>query len=83
MLAHRVRLHEELKKVAASTSLPGLPAEFRTHCSVADVDPAAGTVTLEDGSVVSGDLIIGADGVSVRSIGMQKLTTAANMIMIQ
>ncbi|KAF3354291.1 hypothetical protein VdG1_07756 [Verticillium dahliae VDG1] len=64
MLAHRVRLHEELKKVAASTSLPGLPAEIRTHCSVADVDPAAGIVTLEDGSVVSGDLIIGADGVS-------------------
>ncbi|EEY16502.1 FAD binding domain-containing protein [Verticillium alfalfae VaMs.102] len=64
MLAHRVRLHEELKKVATSTSLPGRPAEIRTNCSVADVDPTAGTVTLEDGSVVSGDLLIGADGVS-------------------
>ncbi|KAG7133491.1 3-hydroxybenzoate 6-hydroxylase 1 like protein [Verticillium longisporum] len=46
------------------TSLPGRPAEIRTNCSVADVDPTGGTVTLEDGFVVSGDLIIGADGVS-------------------
>ncbi|KAM0272552.1 hypothetical protein ACHAQH_008688 [Verticillium albo-atrum] len=64
LLAHRVHLQEELKKTATSTSTSGSPAEIRTNCTVVDVDPTAGTVTPEDGSVVSGDIIIGANGVS-------------------
>jgi 2-polyprenyl-6-methoxyphenol hydroxylase-like FAD-dependent oxidoreductase len=64
MLAHRVRLHEELKRQATSAEGKGTPAVLKTSSCVASVDPDTGTVTLEDGSSFSGDLVLGADGVS-------------------
>lgn len=64
-LVHRVRLHEELKRKATSPDEPGKPAILKTSSRVADVDPAQGTVTLENGEVYKGDAIIGADGVHV------------------
>ncbi|SPQ25596.1 acde7633-ccef-48d4-adfa-3a9f8766258e [Thermothielavioides terrestris] len=64
MLAHRVRLHEELKRQATTAEGEGTPAVLKTSSCVASVDPDTATVTLEDGSSFSGDLVLGADGVS-------------------
>jgi 2-polyprenyl-6-methoxyphenol hydroxylase-like FAD-dependent oxidoreductase len=65
MLSHRVQLHEELKRKALSPEGDGTPAVLKTSSIVADVDPDTATVTLEDGSSFSGDVVLGADGVSV------------------
>lgn len=44
----------------------GPPAVLHTASKIVDVDPDAGTLVLANGSTFSGDLILGADGVSVR-----------------
>lgn len=67
MLAHRVSLHEALKERALSTLDAGLPCELHLATSVIDVHPDVGGVTLQDGRIVSGDVVIGADGVHSRS----------------
>ncbi|KAF4962159.1 hypothetical protein FSARC_9733 [Fusarium sarcochroum] len=64
MLSHRVRLHEDLKRLATSSEGSGTPAILKTSSPVVDVDPDTATVKFEDGTSVSGDLVIGADGVS-------------------
>ncbi|KAH6844537.1 hypothetical protein B0I37DRAFT_398203 [Chaetomium sp. MPI-CAGE-AT-0009] len=64
VLSHRVRLHEELKLKALSTDDQGTPAVLKTSSVVTAVDPNTATVTLQDGSSFSGDLVLGADGVS-------------------
>jgi 2-polyprenyl-6-methoxyphenol hydroxylase-like FAD-dependent oxidoreductase len=68
VLSHRVKLHEELKRKALSSDDKGQPAVLKTSSIVTAVDPSTGTVTLEDGSCFSGDLVLGADGVSVRTV---------------
>ena len=65
MLSHRVRLHEDLKRLATSSEGSGTPAILKTSSPVVDVDPDTATVKFEDGTSVSGDLVLGADGVSV------------------
>ena len=62
LLAHRVDLHSELKRVAVSEDRPGIPAVLRTASRVASVS-TKGTVTLESGEVLEADVVIGADGV--------------------
>ncbi|KAF9733977.1 hypothetical protein PMIN01_08320 [Paraphaeosphaeria minitans] len=62
MLAHRVDLHKELKKVAIAEDGPGKPAILRTSSRVASVG-TDGSVTLESGEQLKADLVIGADGV--------------------
>ncbi|KAJ4983382.1 hypothetical protein SVAN01_11117 [Stagonosporopsis vannaccii] len=62
-LAHRVGLHSELKRLATTEDGPGRPAVLKTRSRVVDVNTAEGTVTLETGEVVQGDIVIGADGV--------------------
>ncbi|KAK3897627.1 hypothetical protein C8A05DRAFT_47831 [Staphylotrichum tortipilum] len=64
MLSHRVALHEDLKRQATSPDGAGVPAVLKTSSPVTAVDPDTATVTLEDGSSFSGDLVLGADGVS-------------------
>ncbi|KAI3580990.1 hypothetical protein IWW34DRAFT_906976 [Fusarium oxysporum f. sp. albedinis] len=64
VLAHRVSLHENLKNQATSREGPGRPAILKTSSPVVDVDPSTATVKFEDGTTVSGDLVLGADGVS-------------------
>jgi len=70
MLSHRVQLHEDLKRKATSPDGAGIPAVLKTASIVRDVDPETATVTLEDGSSFSGDLVLGADGVSVCDPGL-------------
>ncbi|KAJ1323508.1 salicylate hydroxylase [Microdochium nivale] len=64
VLAHRVGLHSALKNLAAGPDGPNTPAVLKTGCRIASVDPNSGTVTFEDGTTETGDLVIGADGVS-------------------
>ncbi|KAJ5573302.1 hypothetical protein N7450_010286 [Penicillium hetheringtonii] len=60
---HRRDLHDTLKKAAVSPDRVGDPVVVRTACKVTDCDPLKGSVTLEDGETITGDLIIGADGI--------------------
>ncbi|EXA30902.1 hypothetical protein FOVG_17778 [Fusarium oxysporum f. sp. pisi HDV247] len=64
VLCYRVHLHEALKGAATSQKRQGDPVVLATSSPVASVDVSTTTVTLEDGSSFSGDLILGADGVS-------------------
>ncbi|SPO06393.1 related to salicylate 1-monooxygenase [Cephalotrichum gorgonifer] len=63
-LSYRLHLHNELKRLALSPTGKGLPAILRTSCRVTNVETSSATITLEDGSEFSGDLVIGADGMS-------------------
>jgi 2-polyprenyl-6-methoxyphenol hydroxylase-like FAD-dependent oxidoreductase len=63
LLAHRVHLHETLRKVATSPDGKGLPAQLHASSKVIDVDPINATITTEDGVRYNGDLVLGADGV--------------------
>jgi 2-polyprenyl-6-methoxyphenol hydroxylase-like FAD-dependent oxidoreductase len=66
-LAHRVSLHSELKRLATTEEGEGKPAVLRTRCRVVDVNAQEGTVTLEDGENIQGDVVVGADGVHSRT----------------
>ncbi|KAF2227132.1 hypothetical protein BDZ85DRAFT_279024 [Elsinoe ampelina] len=63
VMYHRQDLHSALKAGATSTDLPGPPAVIKTASKVVSCDCDAGIVTLEDGTTVQGDLVIGADGI--------------------
>ncbi|KAJ5819425.1 hypothetical protein N7474_005016 [Penicillium riverlandense] len=63
LIFHRRDLHETLKEAAISPEGRGDPVLVRTASRVVDCNPEHGTVTLEDGGIVRGDLIIGADGI--------------------
>lgn len=63
LLAHRVHLHEMLRKGALRTDGKGKPAQLHTSSKVVDVDPINATVTTEDGVKYEGDLVLGGDGV--------------------
>ena len=63
MLAHRVRIHEALKEAALGPQGEGQPCVLHLATSVVSLDSKNGTVTLQDGKVVQGDVIVGSDGV--------------------
>ena len=63
LLSHRVDLHEALREMATSSKGPGKPAQIINGAHIISYDAEAGSVTLANGSVLSADLIIAADGV--------------------
>ena len=65
LLVHRVNLHDHLKKIATAQEGVGKPAGLHTSSKVVELDPAVGSITLEDGTVVLADIIVGADGIYV------------------
>ena len=65
-LVHRVDLHNKLKSEATSTSRPGVPVKLHLACNVTDMDLANARVTLQDGRIFEGDVLLGADGLHVR-----------------
>ncbi|KAK7510167.1 FAD binding domain-containing protein [Phyllosticta citriasiana] len=64
---HRAGLHRMLKDGAINAEGRGTPAVLHTGSPAASVDCAAGTVILEDGRRVSGDVVIVAEGVHSKS----------------
>lgn len=62
-LVHRVRLHEELKRVAVSEDGARKPAALHTSSKVTDVATDTGILTLENGTTIKADVVLGADGV--------------------
>ncbi|EPS29292.1 hypothetical protein PDE_04241 [Penicillium oxalicum 114-2] len=71
LLVHRAHFHEGLKAAAQGPG-KGEPAVLHTSSKVVDVDPHNATVTLENGDIIEGDVVIGADG--VHSLTRQKLS---------
>ncbi|KAL3472366.1 hypothetical protein BJX99DRAFT_272971 [Aspergillus californicus] len=63
LLAHRVELHNNLKKIATSPTATYRGIPLHTASRVAHVNAETATVTLEDGAHFQGDVVIGADGV--------------------
>ncbi|KAI4849472.1 FAD/NAD(P)-binding domain-containing protein [Aureobasidium sp. EXF-8845] len=64
-LVHRVDLHNKLKSEATSTSRDGVPVKLHLACKVVDIDLYNACVTLEDGRIFNGDLLLGADGLHI------------------
>ncbi|KAL9050445.1 MAG: hypothetical protein Q9162_006626 [Coniocarpon cinnabarinum] len=66
---HRADLHNELMRVAKSTSSDLPPVSLSAASKVKSADPSKGVVELDDGSCLHADLIVGADGLhsAVRS----------------
>lgn len=67
LLSHRVNLHEKLKSLATSEDGAGPPAKLHTSSKVASLDPEKGEIKLVDGTTVAGDVVLGADGIYVRT----------------
>lgn len=58
-------MHRMLLKSATQEEGEGTPAKLEVDHKATEVDCVAGTVTFENGTTITADLIIGADGVSV------------------
>lgn len=65
LLSHRVSLHEKLKSLATSEKGVGPPVKLHTSSKVVRMDPEKGEIELADGTTVTGDVILGADGIYV------------------
>ncbi|KAH8891202.1 salicylate hydroxylase [Thozetella sp. PMI_491] len=70
--AHRVDLHEELKRLATGDEGAGVPAVVHLRRTVQAFDPETPSITLADGEVISADMIIVADG--IHSTGAEIIT---------
>lgn len=63
LLAHRVDLHSELRRVATDPAGLGKPVDIILRAEVVDYDTDKGSITLANGSSHQADLIVAADGV--------------------
>jgi len=62
--AHRVDLHESLKKMATDPDGPGIPVTIHLKSGVSSYDPNIPSITLQDGKVITADLVVASDGVN-------------------
>ncbi|KAI5450866.1 hypothetical protein NCC49_002607 [Naganishia albida] len=63
VLCHRVDVQAELHRLATRPDGPGEPAKVLLNSRVVECDTERGSVTLKDGTVMTADVIIGADGI--------------------
>lgn len=66
--AHRVDLHESLKRMATALDGPGIPVTIKTKSEIVAYDAESPSMTLKDGTVLTGDLLVGADGIHSLSV---------------
>ncbi len=71
-LVYRGALHQELKRAATTEDRPGTPVILLLGRRVVQVDPQLGVVTLEDGSTLSADVVLGADGIAVGLLSLSR-----------
>lgn len=80
--SHRVDLHESLKRLATDPEGPGIPVKIHLKSEVAKYDPDGPSLILGNGTIVTADLVIAADGVhSIAGeaiLGMQNQPQPAN-----
>jgi salicylate hydroxylase len=62
VFSHRADLHQALKDKAVSTEESGHPVQIHLNSTVVSYDPVEGSVTLRDGTMLSADLVVAADG---------------------
>lgn len=74
--AHRVDLHNALKAMATSPGGVGVPVNIHLGATVRAYDPEAPSITLTSGETVTGDVVIGADG--VHSVASEAVTGSKN-----
>ncbi|KAJ2973350.1 hypothetical protein NUW58_g8957 [Xylaria curta] len=67
LLTHRVDLHNALRSLA-ERGFQGRSVTIHLNSKVESVDAETGEVHLQDGRVVRGDLVIGADGLHSRTV---------------
>lgn len=77
-LSHRINLHEKLKAVATGEEGVGTPARLHTSSKIVSVDAEKGQVSLADGTTVTGDVILGADGIYVSDVDPDSWQLAAD-----
>lgn len=63
LLAHRVDLHSELRRVATDPNGLGKPVDIVLRAEVVDYNTENGSITLANGLKHHADLIVAADGV--------------------
>ncbi|KAL4925269.1 putative salicylate hydroxylase [Aspergillus undulatus] len=68
LLAHRVDLHSELRRVATDPEGLGNPVEIVLQAKVVDYDAENGFINLKDGSKHHADVVVAADGVHTAAI---------------
>ncbi|KAI4594315.1 hypothetical protein KJ359_008338 [Pestalotiopsis sp. 9143b] len=61
--AHRVDFHDELKLLATDSTGEGIPVVVHVKSEVAKYDPDVPSITLSNGTVITSDVVIGADGI--------------------
>ncbi|KAK2596315.1 hypothetical protein N8I77_013211 [Diaporthe amygdali] len=74
--AHRVDLHEELKRLATEPNGHGEPAEVHLRSEVVKYDADAPSITLANGETVHGDVVIAADG--IHTLGVEAIIGKPN-----
>ncbi|KUI53730.1 3-hydroxybenzoate 6-hydroxylase 1 [Cytospora mali] len=62
-LVSRIDLHNALKQKAAAPDGPGAPVKIHTGLGADSVDSETGSISLTNGTTVTGDLIVCADGI--------------------
>ncbi|KAL4745753.1 hypothetical protein BDW72DRAFT_211074 [Aspergillus terricola var. indicus] len=68
LMAHRVDLHSELRRLAVDPEGLGKPVELVLRADVLDYNADDGSITLRDGSIHFADLLVAADGVHSSAI---------------
>ncbi|PSN61448.1 FAD/NAD(P)-binding domain-containing protein [Corynespora cassiicola Philippines] len=67
---HRQYMHKMLLDTALDTAGEGTPSKLIVNHKCTDIDTASGTITFDNGTTATHDLVIGADGIgsAVRNI---------------
>ncbi|KAK2760997.1 salicylate hydroxylase [Colletotrichum kahawae] len=73
--AHRVDLHQELKRMATAADV-GPPLTIKLRSEVMSYDPENAAITLSDGTTITSDLVVVADG--IHSAGVEAVLGSPN-----